>query len=873
MYQVSENYLNKIYLDSTKHVLNVYLNGNKIDSKYILGCTPFGNVFSEESFDLGSTPSINLELKLHNNALSNDKITRVYIESGIEEEIVPIGYFNINCIKEDDDTTIFTLEDDMIKLDFPYDGSKLINKKGYATLLEVWLDICDTFGVIPGTISFLGQDVKIAVYDNSINAREYIGYIAAQAGGFAIIGRDGKLYIRKIGENVIEYPKRNLKQGFKFGNRFKVSRVKYEDGVQDFCAGEDTENTIYISQDNPYITSQEQIDSIYNLYNALELYGFSGSGIIDPAIDVGDIIIIDGKKTVYQGSMTYAGKFITNISFDVQNKQQEESTSRQISQVAFNRIIRSRINQINGIIETMVKAQDEYSESMSLLEQELNRIGLSVEDIVNLTRTKTQVKNLNIKDIRTGEGYITKFVVKGNTEYFTSNEVTIVASKAARGTNEKLLTEDGEELLTEDGQNLITENRTMYMACQRVTLDDVLRNYTLNEVEYFDELQVLQDGTIQVVRRIGVDEEGNLYLLNKEEITTLDEKLILPSNEGSSYYFIEELNNLTYEGEYIVKSEYSDYLATKAEVRAGLEVKVDVNKLISEINASADIIRLIGQRLIIQMENYSLNENGFMKAIAGEIAGFNMSENSFSKDISTTYKITSDDVVLALAYLNDLCTLPQELINLYDVNKDGTLNVVDVISLINAANGNLDYSPLISGKIKIDSVNAKKSVLIQSLSGNLESSLSMFYGFMSMLRTNILLVGNQLGTSFTGICIDANKKMITVTDGSSSTEIKPTAVESQAFNNNSLAELKKNITKLDDVLEIVKNSDIYQFNYKNEDDSHSKHYGFVIGENCRTPKEVITDDRTAINTYSMISILWKAVQELSNEVDKLKGDK
>jgi hypothetical protein len=377
MYQVSEEYLSRIYEE--KQALKIYINGTKIEDRYIYGCKPSGNVFTNEEFALGSTPSIGIELKLDNRAIPST-INSIYIESGLEDELVPIGYFNVDDISEDDDITTFSLLDNMVKFDENYNGKELIDEKGYATLLEVWLDICNKFGVEAGTTSFNGQDIQIAVYDSSLSARTYIGYIAEQAGGFAIIGRDGKLYIRKIGESVIEYSKKYLKSGFKFSNSLKITRVKYEDGIQDFVSGYDTENTLYISQDNMYITSQEQIDNIYDYYNELELYGFSGSGKIDPAIDIGDILVIDGKQIVYQGTMEYSGKFIASISSDIQSKAQEESTSRQVSQTTINRRVESSINQAEERIKTLIS---EIYEEDGIVNEKYTQILQEIDNIVN----------------------------------------------------------------------------------------------------------------------------------------------------------------------------------------------------------------------------------------------------------------------------------------------------------------------------------------------------------------------------------------------------------------------------------------------------------------------------------------------------------
>ena len=81
--------------------------------------------------------------------------------------------------------------------DGEYDGSDL---EYPVTLLELLKDICKKIGVELGSASFLNSNKQIATYDNTISPRTLIGYIAEQAGGFAYVGRDGKLYINS--ENI-----------------------------------------------------------------------------------------------------------------------------------------------------------------------------------------------------------------------------------------------------------------------------------------------------------------------------------------------------------------------------------------------------------------------------------------------------------------------------------------------------------------------------------------------------------------------------------------------------------------------------------------------------------------------------------------------
>ncbi len=407
MYQTSENYQSKVYQASTRHLLEIYINDTKISSKYILDCNLTNTLFSNDEFCLGGVTSQAVELKLYKTAIP-DTIQSIYIQTGIGEETIPIGYFNIEEIsKEDDYTVTLKLLDNMIKFEQNYDGSHLNYP---CTLMEVLQDICSKAGVDLGVTSFLNMDNVVSVYDNTLSSRTYISYIAEQAGGFASIGRDGKLYIKTIGQDKAELPLKYF-QNFKWGEKFTLTRVKYEDGVQLFEKGNELGNTLYINQNNLYITNQEQIDNIYEKLSGLELYSFEGSSIIDPALDIGDIIIVEGKYIIYQGSSHYIGKFKADISSKIQCKEKEETMIRTPSQSVINRRVQSQIDQeaqkITLLTEKTEQADlsiDTISHSIAELNEEIDGITMTVGETVSklnndyLTAEQIEAENNTIKE-------------------------------------------------------------------------------------------------------------------------------------------------------------------------------------------------------------------------------------------------------------------------------------------------------------------------------------------------------------------------------------------------------------------------------------------------------------------------------------------
>jgi hypothetical protein len=98
------------------------------------------------------------------------------------------------------------------------------------------------------------------------------------------------------------------------------------------------------------------------------------------------------------------------------------------------------------------------------------------------------------------------------------------------------------------------------------------------------------------------------------------------------------------------------------------------------------------------------------------------------------------------------------------------------------------------------------------------------------------------------------------------------AVKCVSLTQTSLAESKKNFEKLEskNALDILKNVDIYKYNFKFEEDTDKKHFGFVIGDDYNYSKEITSKTNDGVDIYSMVSVLWQVVKEQQEEIEKLK---
>lgn len=103
-----------------------------------------------------------------------------------------------------------------------------------------------------------------------------------------------------------------------------------------------------------------------------------------------------------------------------------------------------------------------------------------------------------------------------------------------------------------------------------------------------------------------------------------------------------------------------------------------------------------------------------------------------------------------------------------------------------------------------------------------------------------------------------------------------TPIYASAFNISSRRDAKKNIQPLDfalsgkTALEEVLSTPVYRYHYNNDSDDELLRTGLIYDE---APCEAVDISGEGVDIYGMTSLLWKAVQELSEELDILKNDK
>lgn len=639
--------------------MKIYFDNELINEDYYKSLKNDHNLFNS-SFALGSTASNTFTLELDKNAVTNTNPNLVKITEN-DKDFATLVVDNVEEV--DKDTLKYTLTDKLVDLNYYYDASELIAQKGgSAKMSEILADMCSKIGLeVDENINWI-DDIDVTWYDNTILARDYAGFIAENNAGYIFILPNGKLTIRQ--HNMASKYDINIEdcEDVTIGEKHVITKVVYDNGTVKYEAGDDTGNTLYINSENVFIINQEQINKIYNSVKGFAFYSVSTKNCpINEEIKAGDVItFIDGDNkypTIATIDLEYNVGWFGGYSLEINTERQDETeligNNNKIKSIV------SRLNRDEATLEIVANQTDEHEQQIGKLEVGFNEISQEVSETINFIRNVSGngniiLENANANDIKylsikgqisllfgnDGKQYGEPVFFSDNL-YFNDNQVFSTGVPLA-----EILYPSS--TLFGKNMNLIIEYED---ETQVIKLPFTYLNYISQDV--CDEF-ILQDGKASIIRRVGIDSNMQKYQLENEVIEDLGE-FAITLKEGNPKIYLQCFDSAIYNASYMIKNEYTDIFATKVELsssieqtnktitaevngkidtldkelNAKIELKVNTTDLISEINASADIIRLTGNRIIIDSELFKLSEDGKVEMLDASVNGvFRQYDNS-----------------------------------------------------------------------------------------------------------------------------------------------------------------------------------------------------------------------------------------------------
>lgn len=422
-----EQYWNIIYGEDSSNRIRIWFNNVELQDadEYCVSLKQKDSILptdGKKTFTLSNFISKELELVLRDLPQGTTIEDQVRISLGTLVDVnnntyedVPLGVFNIQDSPTTDQNKVtIKLRDNRVKFDFNYNAQPLIESSGgEASLGDILDDICDQAGITNNVGSFAGDDVYVGIYDNTITATTYVGYIAEQCGMIPKIDRNGALvFIDIIGNppnDHIMIPL-SIVEKYEISEPYTIERVVYESGIIKYETDPDEDlDTLYLNSANPYVLSQTQVNTVYNALNTLEIDSVKTGKILgNPAIDSYDIIeVYDDEdenepvifKTFANNDLTYNGVNIQTFDTNISKEGRTENVTIN-NQATIKKYVNAKIDAVEGTIILESGRIDELSTEFTTFTEDQNSFKLEVNQKID---NSVQDLQDQIDDIDTSE--------------------------------------------------------------------------------------------------------------------------------------------------------------------------------------------------------------------------------------------------------------------------------------------------------------------------------------------------------------------------------------------------------------------------------------------------------------------------------------
>lgn len=433
-----------------------------------------------------------------------------------------------------------------------------------------------------------------------------------------------------------------------------------------------------------------------------------------------------------------------------------------------------------------------------------------------------------------------------------------------------------------------------------------------------------------VTRRLSLSEYGVLSVLDEpviEELEDIDIKLF----EGDNYIYLMDMQGNKFYAEYLVKNDFTDLYVTTNQMNSSIkQTAEEITNTVSQIYATKETTNELSTRIKQTAKSIELTatDNGTSAGITIRLKNedgtqidsksANITMNGLVKftDLSGAGSTTINGSNITTGTI-DASKVTVKNLNASNITS-GTITgraisggTITGTSITNGSNFSVDKNGnmtcknanITGGSIKVGSnfnVNSSGNMTCSNanISGTITSNNATINGGKIELQadgtdsskfritsssedTEFFVTSTyfNLGPFMQNIVMNTNTTYPYIqfatrsSTGVASTNVAANQITSPKITQTSLESAKKNISKFDkNATDIINNADIYEYNLKFDEDTDKKLIGFIIGENYRTPEEVISKEGQAVELYSAIGILWKAVQELSARVEQLEKE-
>ena len=231
-------------------------------------------------------------------------------------DVIPMGKFTVAEAYQTSDHITIKGYDNMVKFDDVafVPSSHLTIQKPYEWLTEMCTACGVTLGSTSAQISVMPNGSRKTGFADVVSDvkswRDVLGYLATYLGGYAYIGRDGKLYIGQYGSTSAD----TVPSSFRYSSNLSDYRTTYDginaiyknDGVQEYTTNTNTGGLVLELGVNPFLQITDQtnrmdaLQEIIDAWNGIYYVPFDSDMPLVPTYDPGDVLTFtDNQASVY----------------------------------------------------------------------------------------------------------------------------------------------------------------------------------------------------------------------------------------------------------------------------------------------------------------------------------------------------------------------------------------------------------------------------------------------------------------------------------------------------------------------------------------------------------------------------------------------
>lgn len=281
---------------------------------------------SSQSLNIGTAYASTLSLEIVLPGVSRyelyNGVVEAYVSIDGALDVIPMGVFTISEAAQSADHITLKAYDNMVKFD-----DVTFNPSSYTSVQTAynWLNaMCTACGVTLGNtsaqIGVLPNGLRKIGYADVVSDvtswRDVLGYLTAFLGGYAYIGRDGKLYIGSYSSASSD----TVPSNFRFTSNLSDFRTTYDgltaiykgDGVQEYVSNSNSGGIVLNLGVNPFLQITEQsnrldaLQEIIDAWDGIYYVPYDSDMPLMPQYDPGDVLTFtDNQAGAYDiGAIT-----------------------------------------------------------------------------------------------------------------------------------------------------------------------------------------------------------------------------------------------------------------------------------------------------------------------------------------------------------------------------------------------------------------------------------------------------------------------------------------------------------------------------------------------------------------------------------------